>query len=122
MCIASFVSIFGDRKTEGMPHIANVILVDYANTFPPDTDGKIGKHSRVRRGVVTLGQYLHSEGVKRSGKESSRRLKLDLEAFVVKTEAVRKWDAARSRGEWDVLRKNPKNYADDRGPPPTRFG
>ena len=103
-----------------MPHTANMILVDYANKFPAGDGGgtSSGKHSRVRHGVVTLGQYMHSEGFKHRKKETSRRLKLDFEAFVVKMETIRKWDLAKSTKEWEVLKKNPANHADEKGPPP----
>ena len=86
--------------------------------FPAGDGASSGKHSRVRRGVVTLGQYLHSEGFKHRKKETSRRLKLDFEAFTVKMETTRKWDLAKSTKEWEVLKKNPANYADEKGPPP----
>lgn len=114
------MKIFGDKKNpEGMPWLANVVVLDYAKNNPSIMDPKTagGAHSRRKRCAVVLGEYIHTQGKRHARRDVRKRLKLDCEAFCSEMERVRKWKADVSLGWWEKMKMDPACKGDQNGPP-----
>lgn len=64
-----------------------------------------------------LTSYMEAKGARHAKKQTSRRAKLDYEAFVCAMETKRKWKAQRADVVWREL-DTAANFADNHGPPP----
>lgn len=92
------MSLFGDRKSDGMPWLADMVMIEYAKNNPHKVSGG-SAHSRKKRGSVNLGSYLHVHGAKRSKVSGSKRPKFDKELYIGRMKSLRGWDALKSTQE-----------------------